>query len=99
MAQRRADDALRDGVGGDQRRRLIHAIPQTTYDVGLIDITMVEGDQHLIIDLGDKVGPIAPTGHKGGYAYPGIDLWQEGEVDLDPSLAIDIQVINNPGQY
>ncbi len=44
-------------------RGIVLAIPERTQDVRMIDLAMLEGDQHLIVDLGKKVRAPALSRH------------------------------------
>lgn len=95
MAASRLDDlqvVLAVVVGGG---RLINPVPQPPQDVRIVHVPVVEGDHHLISDLGEEEGASLLSRHHGRNPDPAalVPLAEPGEFDLYPLKFFCIPVV------
>src|SRR6266511_4021939 len=103
VAGARADDPLLDlATAHDlsaRLRRRVFAVPQAAQHIWVVDIAKLEADQHLVVDLGQKLDapPSAAAHRDDARPVAGVLAREPGVLDLDPSQSVGVLVVgHNP---
>jgi len=97
VALARTDGANVVAAVGVGHRWLAVVVPQRTHDTGEPDVAALESDEHLVVDLRQKEGPVAFSDHRRREPGQVRLFWPAvpGKADPDTSQTIRIAVVSH----